>query len=242
VRRRRVLLCALAALAVPLHAFATTGGDPAPAPLEVTASLDECGLLQNQIVCKIDATWGTVDGATSYQASVTRPDGSVVDEGEVADGGSSFWVPYAGDGAYHLQITAYGEVDADPAPDVVAKANATAGGDAPQRGGAPESRFHGAGGDGSAKPAADGRSGGRADGPKDPKPSCDEAPADAASASPAPDPAAATTTATTTDATAQDQSAAPDPTASDCPQPDPASEQPAPATGTPDAAGPAATP
>ena len=44
-----------------------------------------------------------VDGATSYTASVTAPNGAVSDYGDVGAGGASLWVPYVGNGTYTVE-------------------------------------------------------------------------------------------------------------------------------------------
>ena len=130
--KRRALICAALALVVPLPALALTGetasgGLPRAGQLGVSASLDSCGVLEASVVCKIDATFNAVDGATSYTASVTRADGSVVDYGEISGGGAtSFWVPYAGDGTYTVTISAYGSLDADSGPDLLARDRSSA--------------------------------------------------------------------------------------------------------------------
>lgn len=108
---RRALVFALLALAVPLPALALTGdGDEAAAgsSLSVSASLGGCGTATDTIVCRIDATWNTIPGATRYTASVTRADGSVMDVGEVGAGSASLWVPYVGNGTYTVTVSAYG--------------------------------------------------------------------------------------------------------------------------------------
>jgi hypothetical protein len=108
-------MLATLALAVPLPALAlssedptSTGVPPAPVALSVSTALDSCGLAQNQIVCKLDVSFGQVPGATSYSAAVTRADGSVADYGSIGAGGASLWVPYVGPGAYSVRVTAYG--------------------------------------------------------------------------------------------------------------------------------------
>src|SRR4051812_2232351 len=101
MRRKRVLLYTILALAVPLPAFALgLPGSTAPAPgsLDAQASLDSCGLFAEQIVCKVDVAFNQVGGADRYAASITAPDGSVADYGDVGAGGASLWVPYVGDG------------------------------------------------------------------------------------------------------------------------------------------------
>jgi hypothetical protein len=109
---RRAFIYAALALAVPLPAYALSSGDApesAPAALSVSVLLDRCGLLETEIVCKLDVSYGEIAGATSYTASVTRADGSVVDYGEVGGGDTSLWVPYVGSGTYSVQIAAYGD-------------------------------------------------------------------------------------------------------------------------------------
>lgn len=128
---RRALLYALLALAVPLPALALTGhADPVPAAnanLSVAASLDSCGTAADTIVCKLDASWNEIPGATRYTASVTRADGSVVDFGDVGGGSSSFWVPYAGNGAYTVSVSVYGTPPGSDRPEVVARGSSSAG-------------------------------------------------------------------------------------------------------------------
>jgi hypothetical protein len=109
---RRAFIYAALALAVPLPAYALSSGDApesAPAALSVSVLLDRCGLLETEIVCKLDVSYGEIAGATSYTASVTRADGSVVDYGEVGGGDTSLWVPYVGAGTYSVEIAAYGD-------------------------------------------------------------------------------------------------------------------------------------
>jgi hypothetical protein len=129
--RRRTLLYVLLALAVPLPALALTGGSSAPAPdLRVSASLDSCGTAADQIVCKIDASWNSLPGATRYTARVTSPDGSVTDYGDVGPGGTSFWVPYVGNGTYTVTVAVYGAKPASGEPELLAKSSSGAGGKA----------------------------------------------------------------------------------------------------------------
>jgi hypothetical protein len=131
--RRRIWPFAALALAVPVPALALTGGGDgataAPAPaLTVSASLETCGLAETAIVCKINAGWGSVEGAEYFTASVTRADGSVVDYGQVGSGGgTSVWVPYVGAGTYTVQVSAYGTPPGEDEPELVAKDSASAG-------------------------------------------------------------------------------------------------------------------
>ncbi len=111
--RRRTLLLALLAVAVPLPALAASQQSLNPVSqtttLSVSTSLDSCGLVDAQIICQLSVSYNSIPGATSYSATVTRADGSVVDYGGVGAGGTSLWVPYVGSGNYSVRITAYGE-------------------------------------------------------------------------------------------------------------------------------------
>jgi hypothetical protein len=109
--RRRTLLLALLAVAVPLPALAASEGSltASPASLSVSTSLGSCGLAGSEIACALDVSYNSLPGATSYSATVTRADGSVIDYGEVGAGGTTLWVPYVGSGTYSVRITAYGE-------------------------------------------------------------------------------------------------------------------------------------
>src|SRR5204863_1037607 len=87
---------------------------PAPGSLDASASLDGCGLFEQQIVCKVDVGFNQIAGADRYAASVTAPDGSVADYGDVGAGGAGLWVPYVGDGTYTVTVQAWGK---PPSPD-----------------------------------------------------------------------------------------------------------------------------
>lgn len=110
MRLRRIALYAALCLCVPVPALALSGKDSAPAPseLEVSVSLDHCGLLDTQILCKLDVTFTALPGAVRHTATVTRPDGSAVEFGALGPGVGSMWVPYAGDGTYVVDVSAYG--------------------------------------------------------------------------------------------------------------------------------------
>jgi hypothetical protein len=121
--RGRTAAYALLALAAPLPAFALPGGEEvAQSPsLSVSASLDTCGVAAEMVVCKIDASWNEIPGAERHAASVTRADGSVIDYGDVGAGGSSFWVPYAGNGTYTVSVSVYGTPPGVEAERILAK-------------------------------------------------------------------------------------------------------------------------
>ena len=125
------LLLVAAALLVPLQASAIGGGSG----LNVSASLDYCGVNPGGVSCKIDASWSGVAQAESYTATVTLADGSVTDMGTVGagsgGGSTSVWVPYAGNGFYTLTITAWG-TDPEGKPKKVDEQNAGAKVDADQ--------------------------------------------------------------------------------------------------------------
>jgi len=127
-RRRTILLAALV-LATPVSAWAVGEGalqtGSAQASISVSTSLRSCGVIEDGVACELGVSFGAVDGASSYTAAVTRADGSVIDYGAVAPGGTSLWVPYVGSGTYSVRITAYGEPespkDADGRGEVIAK-------------------------------------------------------------------------------------------------------------------------
>jgi hypothetical protein len=128
MRRRRTVIYAALALAVPLPAFALSGDDSSgSASLGVTASLDQCGIAASTVVCKIDASWNTVAGAERYTASVTSPDGAVTDYGDVGGTSTSLWVPYVGNGTYTVTVSAWGTPPGADKPEVIAKQRAVTG-------------------------------------------------------------------------------------------------------------------
>jgi hypothetical protein len=132
MRRPRLLLYVALALLVPVPALAIDqlgGPGSGSTSLDASASLDSCGLFENQIVCKIDASFNEVDGATSYTASVTAPNGAVSDYGNVDAGGASLWVPYVGNGTYTVEIQAWGTPPSskDKKPKLIATDKASAG-------------------------------------------------------------------------------------------------------------------
>jgi hypothetical protein len=148
MRRKRLLLYAVVALAVPVPAFAlglTGSSSPAPGSLDAQASLDTCGIFEQQIVCKLDVAFNQVAGADRYAATVTGPDGSVADYGDIGPGGTSLWVPYVGDGTYTVTVQAWGK---PPSPDkepklLSADKAAATSGQVSAKGGVPTSRLQG---------------------------------------------------------------------------------------------------
>jgi hypothetical protein len=96
------------ALASADNATEPTDAARGPAALEVSTALDSCGTLADEVICKLDVSYNALPEAASYSAAVTRADGSVVDYGGVAAGGTSLWVPYVGSGTYSVRVTAYG--------------------------------------------------------------------------------------------------------------------------------------
>jgi hypothetical protein len=128
MRRRRTVIYAALALAVPLPAFALSGDDSSGSTsLSVTASLDQCGIAASSVVCKIDASWNTVAGAERYTASVTSPDGAVTDYGDVGGTSTSLWVPYVGNGTYTVTVSAWGTPPGADKSEVIAKQRAVTG-------------------------------------------------------------------------------------------------------------------
>jgi hypothetical protein len=118
--RKRAILYAALALAVPLPALALDRGDGA-ASLDVQASLGGCGVADAAISCRIDVAFSPIPDAEYYTASVTAPDGSVLELGTIAGGeggGTSTSVPFSGNGEYVVSVTAWG-YDERGRPDVV---------------------------------------------------------------------------------------------------------------------------
>ena len=129
ITRRRTILLAALALAVPLPAFGLgSGADDGPElqALSVEASLAGCGVAEAAILCEIDASWSSIEGADDYTVSVTRPDGSVFDVGSAGAGagGTSIFVPYAGNGTYSVQVVAWGTAPGSEEPKVLARESA----------------------------------------------------------------------------------------------------------------------
>jgi hypothetical protein len=196
VIHRRSLLYVLLALAVPLPALALAGGGAASPSLAVGASLDSCGTAADRIVCKLDASWSDVPGATRYMARVTRPDGSVIDYGDVGAGGTSFWVPYVGNGTYTVTVAAYGTKRGSGEPELLAKSSSSAGGKSGATRTATADRGPIAGAEGPAHNPPDGEPN---DEPAEPpEPDCEEEP-DTEEEPPSEDPAGATGEAPTVD-------------------------------------------
>jgi hypothetical protein len=111
--RKRWLGLLVAALIVPLPAFALGGGS-ASASLDVSVSNGGCGIAGgSSVVCKLNVSFNAIDGASRYTASVIAPDGSVVDYGAIGAGGASIPVPYVGDGTYSVSVSAWGEKPSD---------------------------------------------------------------------------------------------------------------------------------
>lgn len=113
VRRRRWTTLGLAALAL---ALALPAGTPAkaaaeqavPVSLSVAASLSSCEVSDFQVRCEFTVSYEPIPGASSYTARVTSPDGSVADLGSVSATGTTFALPYVGDGTYSFRVSAYG--------------------------------------------------------------------------------------------------------------------------------------
>src|SRR5436190_14832618 len=147
MRRKRLFLYAALALAVPVPAFAlglTGQSSPAVGSLDTHASLESCGIFEQQIVCKVDVGFNQIAGADRYAASVTAPDGSVADYGDVGAGGASVWVPYVGDGTYTVTVQAWGEPPKQKAkPKLLTSDKAKASGTAPASNGTATHRLHG---------------------------------------------------------------------------------------------------
>jgi hypothetical protein len=129
MNRKRALLYAALVLAVPLPALALERGQSA-ASLDVQASLGGCGVAETAISCRIDIAFSHIPDVEYYTASVTAPDGSVVELGTIASGGggasTSASVPFSGNGDYTVTVSAWG-YDERGRPDVVESERAGAG-------------------------------------------------------------------------------------------------------------------
>jgi hypothetical protein len=124
MRRLRIAGLAMLALAVPPLAFGGEEEPAAPAALSVSASLGGCGLANAAVVCEIDTSWSALEGAEYYTVSVTRPDGSVADAGEVSGNGTSVFVPYVGPGTYSVEVAAWGTPPGAEQPEVLVREKA----------------------------------------------------------------------------------------------------------------------
>ena len=131
LRQRGLLLYAALAIVIPLPALALAGGGSSAGGLSVSASLDHCGVSTDSVVCQINANWTFVEGADRYTASVTAPDGSVTDYGDVGGGSATLWVPYAGNGGYTVTVSAWDDGDGDEKSEVVAEATSDSSSDEP---------------------------------------------------------------------------------------------------------------
>ena len=91
------------------------------------------GALGQRLACRL---WGsssrrssarsTPAGARSreadhYTVSVTRPDGSVVDAGQVAGPSRSIFVPYVGPGTYAVEVAAWGSPPGEEGQEVLVR-------------------------------------------------------------------------------------------------------------------------
>lgn len=115
--RRWIIPLAALVLLTPVGAVALDRG---ASGLGVQASLQGCGVSGERILCHISASFDRVEGGEFYTASVTRPDSTVQDFGQVATGEegratADLWIPYAGNGSYTVEITAWGrDANGDP--------------------------------------------------------------------------------------------------------------------------------
>ncbi len=107
IRHAQILFLAAIAMVIPLRAAAQD--EPAPS-LNVSASLDSCGVASTGIVCQINVGFNSLPDADYYTASVTMADASVRGYGQVGSA-STLWVPYVGAGTYYVEVTAWGSND-----------------------------------------------------------------------------------------------------------------------------------
>ena len=89
-------------LAIPSPAAAQVA-DP-PAHIAVSASLGSC----SGRMCTFNVSFAAVPGAQRYEARIAAPEGSELVSAPAQPGGSSYSVPYRGDGTYLVQVFAFG--------------------------------------------------------------------------------------------------------------------------------------
>lgn len=110
--RKRALLYAALALAVPLPAFALGGGGAAR--LDTAASLSGCGVQGSEMICTLAVSFNRLPHAEYYTARIAKPDGGTQEYGTVAEGEGDgrvtvdLAVAYAGAGGYTVSIAAWG--------------------------------------------------------------------------------------------------------------------------------------
>jgi hypothetical protein len=97
-----VALLAAAAVAAP----SVLGGGPGS--ISVSASLAGCERSAGSINCQIAVSFSSLRGASHYTATVTRPDGSVQELGQVGPGAATLPVTYTHNGEYVVTISAWG--------------------------------------------------------------------------------------------------------------------------------------
>ena len=97
------LICALA-LARPEAGVAAE----VPAAMAVTASLDSCSKSEAGATCQFSVSFGALDAARTYTATISSPGGAELLTAPAQPSGSTFTVPYVGDGTYGVRVVAYG--------------------------------------------------------------------------------------------------------------------------------------
>ena len=113
LRRWLVAAAVLAAAALVPSVRSTSAAESAPKPAEipVSAALDSCARTGSEPICEIEVSFAEVPGATSYEATITAPDGSVLLSAVAKPGAGAYSVPYRGDGTYGVRIVAFGSSD-----------------------------------------------------------------------------------------------------------------------------------
>ena len=114
-------LAATASLAALIPAAASARQQPVP--LSVSASVSGCSgsPAAGTVVCSIDVSFSSINGARSYTAEVTRPGGGL-QTFDVSGGAASLPVGYTGNGTYTVTIKAYGDPAGAAKNGVIAKA------------------------------------------------------------------------------------------------------------------------
>ena len=103
-----VLVALALACAIGLCSPATGFAAEAPARVSVTASLDSCSQSVDGATCQLSVSFGALEAAQTYTATISSPGGVELLTAPVELSGGTFTVPYSGDGTYGVRVIAYG--------------------------------------------------------------------------------------------------------------------------------------
>ena len=94
--------------ALALRSPATGVAAEGPAGMAVTASLGSCSESVEGATCQFSVSFGALNDARTYTATISSPAGAELLTAPAEPSGSTFTVPYSGDGTYGVRVTAYG--------------------------------------------------------------------------------------------------------------------------------------